>query len=112
MQSINVVVINPFFLGALFSTGVLCVVLLFTGGNTIAPYVRYTGLVYLTGTIGVTLFGNVPLNNRLASIDPQAESSAAIWHDYLVRWTRWNHLRTFAALVACTGVLAGCNNVR
>jgi uncharacterized membrane protein len=93
MQSINVVVINPLFLGALFSTGVLCVVLLFTGGGRIAPYARYAALASLIGTLGVTMFGNVPLNNRLAAIDPQAESSVAIWQDYVHRWIRWGHLR-------------------
>jgi uncharacterized membrane protein len=52
------------------------------------------------------MFGNVPLNNRLASINPQAESSAAIWQNNLHRWTRWNHLRTAAALASSVLVAA------
>ena len=105
MQSINVVVINPLFLGALFGTGALCIALLVTGGGTIAPYARHAALAYLIGTLGVTMFGNVPLNNRLASIDPQTESSSAIWQDYLYRWTRWNHLRTAAAILALPAMI-------
>jgi uncharacterized membrane protein len=52
------------------------------------------------------MFGNFPLNNRLVSLDPQAESSVAIWRHYLHRWTRWNHLRTAAALAACVAIIA------
>ncbi|MCW1914497.1 DUF1772 domain-containing protein [Luteolibacter sp. GHJ8] len=103
MQSINIVVINPLFLGALFGTGLLCIAVLITGGGIH----RYAALTYLIGTIGVTMFGNVPLNNRLAAIDPQAESSVLIWDHYIERWTRWNHLRTAAALAACAALLVG-----
>ncbi|WP_367875050.1 DUF1772 domain-containing protein [Luteolibacter sp. Populi] len=107
MQSINIVVINPAFIAALFGTGLLCAVLVFTGGGSEVPYARWAAIAYLVGTIGVTMAGNVPLNDRLAKLDPQAESSAAVWQDYVRVWTRWNHMRTAAALVACVGLMMG-----
>jgi len=107
MQSINIVVINPAFMGALFGTAILCIALLITGGGNAAPFARWGAIAYLIGTIGVTMAGNVPLNDRLAKLEPQEESSAAVWQDYVKRWTTWNHVRTGAAFLACAVILAG-----
>ncbi len=86
MQSINVVVINPSFLGAFFGTAVLslgaCGLALGGWSNPSAPFFLGGALFYLVGTILVTMFGNVPLNDQLG------------------RWTMWNHVRTAAAMVA------------
>ena len=104
MQSINVVVINPAFLGTLFGTGALCLVL---GAIALTDLAadgaawRLAGaLLYLLGCIGVTAFGNVPRNNRLAGLDPADAASAEIWALYVAEWTAWNHVRTVAALAA------------
>jgi uncharacterized membrane protein len=104
MQSINVVVINPVFLGVLFGTAVLA---LFLGFGAIFHLdepgaiwiVAGTGL-YVIGTVVVTMAFNVPLNNSLAAVDPASVEGPAVWADYLQNWTRWNHLRGFAALVS------------
>ncbi len=48
----------------------------------------------------VTRVGNVPLNNRLAKLEPNDEGSDAAWHDYIQRWTRLNCQRAGAALLA------------
>ncbi|WP_206050885.1 anthrone oxygenase family protein [Nocardioides speluncae] len=55
--------------------------------------------------IGVTIVGNVPLNNELVPLDPQAASAQEMWRDYLVDWTRWNTVRTIASAVAATGLI-------
>lgn len=52
--------------------------------------------VYLVGTFGVTMALNVPLNNRLLA----AHDKAAEWRAYRGPWTTWNHVRTFAGVVA------------
>jgi uncharacterized membrane protein len=57
-------------------------------------------VLYLVGTIGVTMARNVPLNNRLARLHPQSADAAAYWAKYVTRWTAWNHVRTIAALAA------------
>ncbi|MEL7319718.1 MAG: anthrone oxygenase family protein, partial [Pseudomonadota bacterium] len=58
--------------------------------------------VYVIGMFGVTLVGNVPLNNRLDAVDPASQEGAAMWREYLARWTPLNHART----VACTVSMA------
>jgi hypothetical protein len=57
-------------------------------------------LLYLVGTILVTMFFNVPRNNALAAVDPTSSNGARLWIDYVVNWTAWNHVRTIAALAA------------
>ncbi len=104
MQSINVVVINPSFLGAFFGTAVLSLV---AGGLALAGWSRPSAtfflggaLFYLVGTILVTIVGNVPLNDQLAAVSATDPSAREVWEHYLDRWTMWNHVRTAAAMVA------------
>jgi uncharacterized membrane protein len=104
MQSINVVVINPWFLGALFGTAavsaLLAVVTPMTWSQPGAG-LRLAGcLLYLVGTVLVTIVFNVPRNEVLAKLQPDAVESASVWARYLASWTAWNHVRTAAALAA------------
>jgi uncharacterized membrane protein len=57
-------------------------------------------LLYVLGTIVVTIAFNVPLNNALAAVKPESAEGATLWAAYLSRWTAWNHVRTLAALAA------------
>lgn len=69
-------------------------------------YYLMGGIVYLAGCFGVTAAANVPLNNALARIDPDADSATNEWRRYLARWTRWNHVRTIACLIACILIIS------
>jgi uncharacterized membrane protein len=104
MQSINVVVINPWFLGAFFGTAVLSLVAggfaLASWGSPSASLFLGGALFYLVGTILVTMLGNVPLNNQLAAVPATDPAARDVWEHYLGRWTMWNHVRTAAAMVA------------
>ena len=104
MQSINIVVLNPMFFTAFFGTAAACLVL------TVSTFVKWQrpgsayllvgGLLYLIGTILVTILFNVPRNNALATVDPTSAEGANVWTTYLSSWTAWNHVRTLAALAA------------
>lgn len=104
MQSINVVVINPLFLGILFGTGAACLGLMATAllrwQAPGAAYLLAGGAVYFVGCILVTMLGNVPRNNALATWDPNAMEAVALWGDFVPAWTGWNHVRTMAGLIA------------
>jgi uncharacterized membrane protein len=104
MQSINVVVLNPWFLGAFMGTALLSAVaivaaLLHWRGSVSALLIA-GGLFYLVGTFGVTVACNVPRNERLAKVARSDEQAATLWSDYVRSWTLWNHVRTIGALVA------------
>ena len=62
-------------------------------------------LCYLLGILGVTVFCNVPRNERLAKLDPADAATAAAWQRYLRDWTAWNHVRSLAG-AAATGFFA------
>lgn len=104
MQSINVVVLNPLFFAAFFGTAVVALLLAIaavTGwSRSGALYLLAGALLYLVGTILVTMAFNVPLNNRLASVKPESAAGASTWAHYLTAWTAWNHVRTAASLAA------------
>lgn len=104
MQSINVVILNPWFLLAFFGTAVLCAILaimaLLRWSEPGAALLLFACALYLIGNIAVTMIFNVPLNNALAAADPASADGAAVWSRYLSTWTQWNHLRTLSCLAA------------
>ena len=104
MQSINVVVINPSFIGTFIGTAVLSILVLvlalMSGYGASALLFAGGAIAYFVGTFLVTMFGNVPLNNRLAAASPEDPEAAATWAHYLDAWTKWNTVRTIAALLA------------
>jgi len=80
---------------------VLVVLLAAAGGfATGTPYVFAGALLYVVGTFLVTMFGNVPLNERLATISADDAQSDEVWRHYLDRWTWLNSVRAAAALAA------------
>ena len=65
------------------------------------------GIVYLAGCFLVTIVGNVPLNDALARVDPDAEGASDEWRAYLSAWTRWNHVRTGACVIVGVVIAGG-----
>ena len=104
MQSINVMVLNRWFFAVFFGNAacslVLVVVSLRSWQRPCAAYLLLAGLLYLVGTMLVTIVCNVPLNDSLAALDPASADAAPTWADYLKTWTVWNHVRTVAAIAA------------
>jgi uncharacterized membrane protein len=108
MQRINVVVLNPIFLGTFLGTAILC------AGCVVASFFPWVmprsallvlaGCLYIVGTFFVTMAFNVPRNNRLAQLAAESVEAAQYWPIYVREWTRWNHLRTVAAVAS-----AGCS---
>ncbi len=106
MQSINVAVINPLFLGAFLGTAMLAlgtsVVAITRWGDDGSLAAIVGSAMYVVGAVVVTATVNVPMNNALAAVDASSQESAGLWARYLTRWTAWNHVRAAASLAACT----------
>ncbi len=94
MRRINARIQNPVFLLVFAGNVVLCGIEIFQG--RIAG-----GLLYIVGSFLLTMFVNVPMNNRLERTDD------AYWPEYLRRWTIWNHVRTLACLASAVILLLG-----
>jgi uncharacterized membrane protein len=107
MQLINRTILNPIFLGTFFGTALLFLCILAVSVIERQPGYGWSlsgAAIYLVGGFLVTVWGNVPLNNAL-----DTEGCPEYWGHYLKYWTRWNHLRTAASVVAvillATGLL-------
>lgn len=104
MQSINVVIINPWFLTPFLGTAVMCACMLVASilrwSDPRASYWLVGSVLYLAGAFLVTMLFNVPRNDALAAVTPTSPEGARLWAAYLSTWTMWNHVRTVAALAA------------
>jgi uncharacterized membrane protein len=105
MQAINVAILNPVFLLTFMGTAVLSLMLVVAammGWHTGAGvgWIHAGAAFYLIGIIGVTMIVNVPMNNALMAVEPASTEGATFWADYLVNWTRWNHVRTLSGVLA------------
>ncbi len=104
MKRINVVVLNPLFLGVFIGTALLaagCVVAsFFPWSAPRSPLLVAAGLLYLAGSVFVTRAFNVPRNERLARLSAESSEGAAYWPVYVREWSRWNHLRTAASIAS------------
>jgi uncharacterized membrane protein len=101
MQRINVVVMNPAFLGLFVGTaliaGICGVGALFSWGSLRSALLLAAGVLYTAGCFGVTVVFNVPRNERLARLQPGSDEAATYWQVYLQEWVFWNHIRTVAS---------------
>lgn len=101
MQSINVAVLNPWFLGVFFGTAATCLMALVWSllrwQEPDAAYLLIGATLYLVGCLFVTIVFNVPKNQSLASVSPGDPGGESQWAIYVSTWTAWNHVRTLAA---------------
>jgi uncharacterized membrane protein len=104
MQSINVVVLNRWFLSVFLGTAAICILVpilvLLRWPAPGAAFQLAGSVLYLIGTLLVTIACNVPRNDALARLAPSDLAASAIWTRYVSEWTAWNHVRTAAALAA------------
>ncbi|MDO8211180.1 DUF1772 domain-containing protein [Conexibacter sp. CPCC 206217] len=111
MQSINRTAVLPPLMIALFGVALACLGLIgwsaLNWSDARAIWVLAAAVVYLIGTVGVTIAGNVPLNDALAPLAPHSEAAAREWAHFLDSWTVWNHVRTVTSLVAAGLLTAG-----
>ena len=108
MQSINVAVLNPWFMAAFMGTAVACVLALIAAllrwHEPGAVYLFAGSTLYLVGCLLVTIVFNVPRNEALALVVPATPDGASLWAGYVSSWTAWNHVRTAASLAAAVSL--------
>jgi len=117
MQSINRAIQNPIFFIAFFGAPILLPLSVFTHYGQPLParfwFLLAATIIYLIGTFGVTIFGNVPLNNTLDRFDLQAASEAEIAvqrANFEGRWNNLNTIRTVSSTLAVILVVIACLN--
>ena len=108
MNSINRLAVTPVFMAALFGTAVACAGLgvwaVASWGERPATLVLAGCALVLDGAIVVTMAANVPLNDALMTVDPDAADAPTRWSSYFSDWMPWNHARA-ATAIAASGLL-------
>lgn len=101
MNAINAVIQNPLFFAAFMGTALLAVaivVLALLSGAAGSALAIGAAVLFLVGTLGVTIVFNVPMNNALAAVNATSAQGDALWNTYLSQWTAWNHVRTVSSI--------------
>lgn len=108
-QSINKEIQNPYF----FVSFIGCLLVLPVAGWLCFKSCDYfsfyfllsAAITYFLGVFGVTIFGNVPLNNELAkfSIDSATENEIVLMRKtFEATWNKYHFIRTVASIAAFT----------
>lgn len=103
MQHINRDVIKTQFVAGILSIALFSVFLaayslaVFEGAALVILILA--PLVYLPSVFAMTIFGNVPMNNRLESLDYTSAQARAYWSEYGQKWTRLNHIRSIGSVL-------------
>jgi uncharacterized membrane protein len=115
MQSINNAILNPIFFASFIGTLILLPASTYVqyeyGSSSKFILLLIASLLYATGVFGVTIFGNVPLNEMLAKVDFQNISIEDISTQRLQFEKPWNKLhsiRTMGSIVTLILVIVAC----
>lgn len=107
MQSINREILNPWFLIIFFGPIVLMTISsisLYRLDNSQAfIWVLISAITYFIGTIGVTAFGNVPMNNTLDVLELSKLSITQLKETrmaYEVKWNQYHLIRTAFTVIS------------
>jgi uncharacterized membrane protein len=115
MQSINRAILNPVFfvsfMGTLIMLPLSAVMFYQQPFSNAFILLTIAFVVYLVGTFGVTVLGNVPLNQRLDQFDISSADANAIAFErsrFENRWNSLNTIRTIASIIALVLVIIAC----
>lgn len=113
MQAANRAIQNPLFFAAFFGAQIflLVSVFLFYGQTSRFGLILAAAVIYTVGVMGVTIFGNVPMNNALDRFDLQTatqEEISAQRKNYETRWNNLNHIRAVSSTVSLIIIVIAC----
>ena len=106
-KSINRAILNPYFFTSFMGSVLvlpIAVWLSYKDGSTTSCYFMAAATIaYVAGVFGVTILGNVPLNNLVERFDISKASQADIQmlrQKFESSWNRLHHIRTYANILA------------
>ena len=115
MQSINREILNPVFFATFIGTLLLLPVSTWlqysAGASKSFLFLLAATLIYAVGVFGVTIFGNVPLNEALDKFNLHSASMEEIKNQramFEIPWNKLHNIRTIANIVALVLVIMAC----
>jgi uncharacterized membrane protein len=117
MQAVNRAIQNPIFFTVFFGAPIFLVIstVLHYGEFARFSFLLAATIIYLTGNFGVTIFGNVPMNDTLDRFDLKSASDEEIARqraNFERRWNNLNHIRAVSSTLALIIVVIVCLNRR
>ena len=114
-QSMNRVILNRTFIGIFFAPVILIPLTTFLNYNIIPDYKFWillaATLFYWIGTFGVTIRGNIPLNELLDKTNLEnisTEQAKSLRQSIENKWNRFNLIRTLTSIGAFILLLLVC----
>ena len=114
-QSMNRAIINPLFFVVFFGLVILLPVLSYLTFQTSISnqfwYVIFATILYFVGIMGVTLGGNVPLNNTLEALQIESmtpEQMDEFRKGFENKWNRLNLIRTISSSLMFLLLVIAC----
>ncbi|SDR14969.1 Uncharacterized membrane protein [Chryseobacterium soldanellicola] len=113
MQSINREILNPVFFISFMGTAILLPVsaFLFRSQGPVFVFLLLASIAYLIGVFGVTMFGNVPLNDQLDQFDivnSTTENIRKMREAFESKWNFLNNIRTVFSLITIISAVCAC----
>ncbi len=110
MQSINKEILNPMFFIVFFGSLISLLVSVYFQSNymPVCVLIVISTVIYLVGTVGITAFGNVPLNDELEALDIKQLNLYELKNFrtyYENKWNQFHSIRTVAGMVSFTLLL-------
>ena len=106
-QSINRAILNPYFFVSFMGSLLVLPVVTWLSYKAVPPASFYlllaATILYAIGVFGVTMFGNVPLNNQLDRFDisnAAPDAIRAMRQKFETSWNRFHAIRTYAAILS------------
>lgn len=113
MQKTNRAIQNPVFFTAFFGAPpflVISTVLHYNQSPRFGLLLAST-IIYLIGTFGVTVFGNVPMNNILDRFNLETATDNEIAQqraNFERRWANLNHIRAISSTISVILIVIAC----
>ena len=112
MQKTNRAIQNPVFFLSFFGAPIFLIISTFLFyGQLRFTFIFAATIIYLIGNFGVTVFGNVPMNDILDRFNLESatdEELSAQRINFERRWTNLNHLRAVSSTIALILVVIAC----
>ncbi|EJL68075.1 chryseobasin maturation helper ChrI [Chryseobacterium populi] len=113
MQSINREILNPVFFLSFMGTAVMLPLsaFLYRAQSPVFILLLLAAIVYLAGVFGVTVVGNVPMNDQLDQFnitDSTMEAIKKVRENFENRWNFLNNIRTVCSTLSIILVVCAC----
>lgn len=111
-QAMNRAIQNPLFFSCFFGAAILLLLSAWYYYRTkLSGFVLIAAFCYIIGVIGITIYGNIPLNENIDDVTISMMFEADL-HNFRTKvetsWNRFNNIRSMASVISVTMLVIAC----